>query len=91
MKIISVMENNYLYVRNEPNCELQLSKRGLYPTLGGVHERASDLESMMWFLNLADGTKDLIEISRISGCSIFSIIKTANILKELNIIKKVDW
>lgn len=45
----------------------QLGKRELYPTLGSQKEAEDSVEVIMWILNLADGTNDLISISERSG------------------------
>jgi aminopeptidase-like protein len=68
-------EMNRVYENTIKYCEPQLGPRGLYPTLG-TRTNIESIEAISWFLNLADGKRDLIEISRKSGVS----------LKELYIV-----
>ena len=46
-----------------PFGESQLSKRGLYPTLGSQKGTEDFVIAIMWILNFTDGTKELISIS----------------------------
>jgi len=67
LSIISVLEKNAVYENLLPDCEPQLGKRDLYPTLGSQKKTADFVNAVMWVLNLSDGTNDLIEISERSG------------------------
>ena len=51
-------------------CEPQLGKRGLYPTIGGGAEIAKQVGSMLWLLNYSDGHHDLLEIAEKSGLAL---------------------
>ncbi len=77
LEILNVIENNFTYINKMPNCEPQLGKRGLYPTIGSQKDTAEFVNSMMWILNLSDGTNDLIEISGRSGISFKSLAYAA--------------
>jgi aminopeptidase-like protein len=87
LKIIDVIENNYTYINKIPNCEPQLGKRGLYPTLGSQKSISEYIKSLMWLLNLADGEHDLIEIANISKLPIESFFEVAKKLKEQDILE----
>jgi aminopeptidase-like protein len=87
LDIIDVIENNEYLINTMPNCEPQLGKRGLYPTIGSNKDTRSIVSSMMWILNLSDGTSDLINISERSGISIKELIPVINKLKENGLIK----
>lgn len=76
LRIISVLEKNAVYENLLPDCEPQLGKRDLYPTLGSQKKTADFVNAVMWVLNLSDGTNDLIEISERSGMN-FEIISGA--------------
>lgn len=76
LSVVDVIENNYKYKNLMPNCEPQLGKRGLYPTLS-TKSTAGLVDAMMWLLNLADGTNDLIEISKRSKKKIAELIPIA--------------
>ena len=89
LEIINVIEKNKVYTNNFPNCEPQLGKRGLYPTIGS---RSNDNEKfiniMMWILSFADGKNDLIHISDKSGFPINEIFPVVDALVDKNILSQ---
>lgn len=86
LEIINLIEANFTYLNQNPFCEPQLGKRGLYPTLGSQKEIQSETEAIMWLLNLADGSNDLISICSESGVNYKIMIETAKKLKEHNLL-----
>jgi aminopeptidase-like protein len=68
--ILDVLENNRTYLNQNPKCEPQLGKRGLYSSIGG-NELA-----MLWVLNLSDGSHSLLDIAEKSGLQ-FGAVKMA--------------
>jgi Uncharacterized protein conserved in bacteria with an aminopeptidase-like domain len=64
---LTLLERNEKY---RVNCfgEPQLGKRGLYPTLS-TKESGAQVRTMMNFIAYADGTNDLLDISKIIGIS----------------------
>lgn len=85
--IIEVMERNEKYINAMPYCEPQLGKRGLYPTLGSQKGTQDFVSAMMWILNLADGTNDLISISETSKIPIMELIPVVDKLILNGILK----
>ena len=83
--MIDLIENNRYYRNKFPNCEPQLGKRGLYPTLS-EKKKAIEIEAMMWVLNYADGEHDLIDICRKSNIHFKTIIRVAKNLYENNVL-----
>ena len=67
IEIVKLIELNDYYINNQPYCEPQLGKRGLYPTLGSQKTHQLFVDALMWFLNYSDGKHDLIEIIEKSG------------------------
>lgn len=87
MDIIDLMEMNHKYINQFPNCEPQLGKRGLYPSLGSQKEKTVEVEAMMWVLNLADGEHDVIDIIEKSKINYKIILKVLDNLIQNKIIK----
>lgn len=87
LNVIDMIENNHVYTCTMPFCEPQLGKRGLYPTLGSQKSRTDFLNAMMWLLNLADGTKDLITISKISNQSYSLLVEVVKVLIDKNLLE----
>ena len=88
VSILRLLENNGTYINQNPKCEPQLGKRGLYRALGGVESRVDEL-AMLWVLNLSDGKHSLLDIAERSG-SAFDIIKrAADALLEHALLKPI--
>jgi aminopeptidase-like protein len=75
-QIVEVLEHNARYVNQNPKCEPQLGRRGLYRSLGGELDRASRELAMLWVLNLSDGGYTLLDIAEQSGLE-FAAVKAA--------------
>jgi aminopeptidase-like protein len=72
---LAILENNRTYRNQNPKCEPQLGKRGLYRTTGGKTDNNSEM-AMLWLLNLSDGQHSLLDIAERSGIK-FESIRTA--------------
>lgn len=81
VKVIMALENNYHYAMT-CQCEPQLGKRGLYPTISyrGSHDSVNVIRD---FTAYADGTHDLIDISNIINVPIDLLIDIKDKLAEL--------
>ncbi|MFV0482784.1 MAG: DUF4910 domain-containing protein [Bacteroidales bacterium] len=86
--IIEAIEKNHVYINKFPNCEPQLGKRGLYPTLGSQKDTEDFVNAMMWILNLADGNNDLISISKRSKIPLKKLYPIIDKLIEKGILTK---
>jgi len=86
LNIIELIERNEKYLNTMPYCEPQLGKRGLYPTLGSQKNMDNFVKSMMWILNLSDGTNNLIDISEKSNISIKDLLPVIDTLLENGIL-----
>lgn len=84
--IVNLLENNVAYANQNPKCEPQLGKRGLYRTMGGVKGSVDEL-AVLWVLNLSDGTNSLLDIAERSGLDFDSVKKAAGILLKYDLVK----
>jgi len=75
LAIVSLLEGNVIYANQNPKCEPQLGKRGLYRKIGGVEGGVDEL-ALLWVLNLSDGKHSLLDIAERSGYA-FDIVKRA--------------
>lgn len=87
LDVIELLEKNEKYINKMPFCEPQLGKRGLYPTLGSQRGTHDFVKAMMWILNLADGTNDLITISEKSKIPVKDLIPVVDKLIKNGIIE----
>ncbi|MEZ5082520.1 MAG: DUF4910 domain-containing protein [Bacteroidales bacterium] len=76
LEVIFVIENNRTYKNQNPKCEPQLGKRGLYKSIGGQSSQKDFQMALLWVLNFSDGQHSLLDITTKSGLD-FKIIKIA--------------
>jgi aminopeptidase-like protein len=74
--ILHTLDNNKVYLNQNPKCEPQLGKRGLYRAIGGQKDSGLNEMAILWVLNLSDGNHTLLDIAERSGMP-FDVIKTA--------------
>ncbi|MEW6298838.1 MAG: DUF4910 domain-containing protein [Thermodesulfobacteriota bacterium] len=73
---LHLLEHNRVYVNQNPKCEPQLGKRGLYSQIGGQKDGKLHELAMLWILNLSDGKHSLLDIAERSGLD-FEVVKGA--------------
>ena len=84
--VLDVLENNKYYVNQNPKCEPQLGKRGLYRSMGGLPKSPLHETALLWVLNLSDGSHSLLDIAERSALP-FEIVQTAaNALVEAHLL-----
>lgn len=76
MSAFSILETNQTYINQNPKCEPQLGKRGLYRAVGGASGIGFNEMAMLWVLNLSDGNHSLLDIAEGSRIE-FELIKDA--------------
>ena len=57
LSILNIVENDTVYLNQNPKCEPQLGKRGLYGAIGGQSDGKAQQLAMLWVLNMSDGDK----------------------------------
>ena len=85
--VITVLEHDRVYVNQNPKCEPQLGKRGLYRATGGPGAAQAEL-AMLWVLNLSDGAHSLLDIAERSEVPFQVIQATAQVLCEHGLQKE---
>ncbi len=76
LSVLHVIEHNKTYLNQNPKCEPQLGRRGLYRAIAGQREGHQGELALLWVLNLSDGSHTLLDIATRSGLR-FALIKTA--------------
>jgi aminopeptidase-like protein len=84
-----VLENNRWYCNQNPQCEPQLGRRGLYRSMGGNRDEKLQEIAMLWVLNLSDGEHTLLDIAERSGLAIGTVHDTASLLLRHGLLKEV--
>jgi aminopeptidase-like protein len=80
LAVVDILDSNRKYLNQNPKCEPQLGKRGLYGTIGGKTQSKTVELAMLWVLNLSDGEHSLLDIAERSGMEFSAIHKAANAL-----------
>lgn len=84
-QILGVVDRNRTMRNLEPYGEPQLGSRGLYTALTGSAIADAHL-AMLWVLNQSDGETSLLDIAERSGIAFDSIVETAAVLKDHNLL-----
>lgn len=87
LSILYILESNKKYVNQNPHCEPQLGKRGLYGAIGGQKDGKSREMALLWVLNLSDGGHTLLDISERSGVPFVLVKEAADALLEHGLLK----
>lgn len=87
LSVLNVLENNQIYLNQNPKCEPRLGKRGLYRAIGGHAEEQVNELALLWVLNLTDGEHTLLDIAEQSKFSFDVIKKAADALLETGLLK----
>ncbi|KAM3114381.1 DUF4910 domain-containing protein [Phormidesmis sp. 146-33] len=89
LAVFSVLEHNRTYLNQNPKCEPQLGKRGLYRAVGGTSGSGISEMAMLWTLNLSDGQHSLLEIADRSNSDFDAIKKAADALIKNDLLKEL--
>jgi aminopeptidase-like protein len=87
---LNILDNNRVYANQNPKCEPQLGKRGLYASIGGQTQTRDGEMAILWVLNLSDGSNSLVDIAEKSGLDFDLIKKAADILERHDLLKPVS-
>lgn len=88
LSVLYILENNRKYMNQNPKCEPQLGKRGLYQAIGGQKDSRIKELAMLWVLNLSDGSNSLLEIADKSGIEFVAIKDAADKLVNHDLLRE---
>ncbi len=88
LDVFNILEENKKYMNQNPMCEPQLGRRGLYQHIGGHADSKKIQLALLWTLNLSDGRHTLLDISERSGLDFSLILEAADILVEKDLLKE---
>jgi aminopeptidase-like protein len=61
--VFDILEHNRVYLNQNPKCEPQLGRRGLYSAQTNQESGALRQLALLWVLNLSDGEHSLLDIA----------------------------
>ena len=88
LDVLSILEENVNYINQNPLCEPQLGRRGLYQHIGGHADSKAFQLALLWTLNLSDGQNSLLDIAERSGLEFNLISEAADILVEKDLLRE---
>ena len=86
LDVLTIVEQNKKYMNQNPLCEPQLGRRGLYQQIGGHADSKKFQLALLWALSLSDGQNSLLDISMRSGINFGLISEAADILVEKGLL-----
>jgi aminopeptidase-like protein len=87
LDIVELLEHDARYLNQNPKCEPQLGRRGLYRAIGGDVDRSSRELAMLWVLNLSDGDHSLLDIAERAGLPFTAVQSAAEALLKEGLLK----
>jgi aminopeptidase-like protein len=88
LEAFEVLEHNRTYLNQNPKCEPQLGRRGLYRAVAGQQEKQSKELSLLWVLNASDGRHKLLDIAERADLPFRRIQAAAEALVEVGLLKE---
>jgi aminopeptidase-like protein len=82
LAIVEILERNKVFLNQNPKCEPQLGRRGLYSALGGHGDTKAFQEALLWVLNLSDGLHSLLDIAERSRLPFSTVRLAATTLEQ---------
>lgn len=90
LEVFELLEGNRTYMNQNPKCEPQLGRRGLYRTVAGQQEKQWTELSLFWVLNASDGHRPLLDIAERADLPFGSIQAAADALLEVGLLKELQ-
>ncbi|MBS1213674.1 MAG: hypothetical protein H6R26_2291 [Proteobacteria bacterium] len=88
LDVVDLIESDETLVNQNPNCEPQLGRRGLYKAVGGEHRQQDFQMAVLWVLNLSDGEHSLLDIATQSGIDFATIRYAADRLMAVDLLRR---
>lgn len=88
LTVFELLEGNRVYVNQNPRCEPQLGRRGLYRAIAGQQEYQSRELALLWVLNMSDGRHALLDIAGRADLPFGQIQSAAEALVEVGLLKE---
>lgn len=85
---LEILESNKTYLNQNPHCEPQLGKRGLYRAVGGQAGEKSMEMALLWALNLSDGHHAVLDIAERADLPFHRIHTAAEALVEAGLLQE---
>lgn len=88
LEVFELLEANRTYMNQNPKCEPQLGRRGLYRTVAGQQEKQWSELALFWVLNASDGCHTLLDIAERADLPFGKIHSAAEALREVGLLEE---
>jgi aminopeptidase-like protein len=88
LSLLSVLDRNTVYINQNPKCEPQLGRRGIFRSYNERTDGAHREMALLWVLSLSDGTHSLLDIAERSGLPFDAIWNAAEVLHKHDLLKE---
>jgi aminopeptidase-like protein len=88
LKAFELLEANRMYMNQNPKCEPQLGRRGLYRSVAGQQEKQWTELALFWVLNASDGHHTLLDIAERADLPFGNIQSAAEALLDVGLLKE---
>lgn len=89
--MIATLEGNWIPLNLSPKGEPQLSRYGLFSTIGGHKTNSERTMAYLWVLNLADGEHSLLDIAEKAGIPFVEIAAAAEALRGAGLVSNLGF
>ncbi|WP_119680752.1 DUF4910 domain-containing protein [Indioceanicola profundi] len=87
--VMDLLEANLVYRRVDGRGEPQLGRRGLFRRIS-AEKHATGQEALLWLLNLADGTRSLLDMAEHTGLSFTELNAAAELARDAELIVEAE-
>lgn len=88
LDLFELLEGNRTYMNQNPKCEPQLGRRGLYRAVAGQQEKQWTELAIFWVLNGSDGHHTLLDIAERADLPFDKIQSAGEALLEVGLLKE---
>jgi aminopeptidase-like protein len=89
LEVFDLLEGNRTFMNQNPKCEPQLGRRGLYRSIAGQQDKQMQELALLWVLNWSDGHHTLLDIADHADVPFHSVRSAAKALLEVGLLK--EW
>jgi len=89
LEALELLEGNQTYRNQNPKCEPQLGRRGLYRAVAGQNEKQTQELALLWVLNLSDGQHSLLDIAMRAEMPFHEVRRAADSLLGCGLLVEV--
>lgn len=87
-EVFDLLEWNRTYINQNPKCEPQLGRRGLYRAIAGQQDKQLKELILLWVLNLSDGHHCVLDIAERADAPFYEVHAAVEALLKVGLLKE---